>query len=165
MLFRSAVTQVADKASSGGETKFVGTFSGTISGTVTGRDSCSFSYTITGADARLRFEQLSDSAVKGIFEYQGPSSLTSSTCQFSAPPIPQFIGSTDLTGTPSNFGGRRTITPSAGSENNYIFQGSISGSSATGAFTYEQRSTNADGAGGTVTMVAIGTFPITFQKQ
>ena len=161
-----AATQVADKVSGGGEAKFAGTFSGTINGTVTGgNNNCSFTYTITGATARLRFEQFSDSAVKGVYEYDGPSSLTASTCQFSAPPIPQFIGSTEVTGTPANFGGKRTITPSAGTENNYIFQGSISGNTATGTFTYDQRSTNTDGAGGTVTMVAIGTFPITFQKQ
>jgi hypothetical protein len=159
-----AATQIADKL---GETNFTGTFSGTISGVLTSRgDNCSFTYTITGSNARLKFDQFSDSSVAGKFDYEGPSGLTSTTCSVITPPIPSFIGEVPLTGTPSNFGGRNTITaPGAGNvsgENTYIFQGSINGSTATGTFTYEQRSTNPVD---NINVTASGTFPITFTKQ
>lgn len=161
-----AATQLADKAG-GGATQFSGTFSGTITGVISSRaETCNFTYTISGAEAHLKFKDLSDTSANGMFEYSGPSSLTASTCVIGpAPLIPQFIGSTELTGTSGGFSGRRTISsPSAGitGDNNYIFQGSASGNTASGTFTYEQNSVN--GAEG-ITVKASGTFPITFQKQ
>ncbi len=159
-----AATQIADKVN--GAAKFDGSFSGTITGVIASRaETCSFTYTISGAEAHLKFRDFSDSSANGEFEYSGPSALTATTCAFGAPPIPQFIGSTDLTGTSSSFSGRRTISAPGGGitgDNNYIFQGSANGNTANGTFTYEQRSVNsADG----ITVTATGTFPITFQKQ
>jgi len=158
-----AATQIVDKF---GETTYTGTFSGTISGVLTSRgENCSFTYTISGSSARLKFDQFSDSSVAGKFDYEGPSTLTSTTCSVSTPPIPSFIGEVPLTGTPSNFGGRHTITaPSAEvtGENTYIFQGSANDSTATGTFTFEQLSTNPTAG---VNVTASGTFPIAFTKQ
>lgn len=159
-----AATQLVDKL---GETIYTGSFSGTISGVLTSRaENCAFTYTITGSSARLKFEEFSDSSVNGKFDYEGPNTLTSTTCNVSTPSIPSFIGEVPLTGTPSNFGGRHTINAPSGSdvsgENNYLFQGSANDSTATGTFTYEQHSTNPTAG---VNVTASGTFPITFTKK
>lgn len=165
-----AATQIADKAKGDGETEFMGTFSGTISGTLTSRgENCSFVYSITGATARLRFTTFTDSSVSGKYDYQGPSGASSSTCSPGAtPPIPQFIGEVEVTGSPSNFSGRNVIQAPAGGpsgQNVYSFQGSVSGNTATGTFTYEQSNSGDGGGGSVITVNATGTFPITFQKK
>jgi hypothetical protein len=157
-----AATQVLDKVK--GE-EFSGSFSGTIAGTsVTLRETCAFSYAVS-ARAHLKFDSLSDSGVSGKFEYEGTQSLTASTCQFT-PEIPNFIGEANpLSGPPTNISGRTTIVTSFGNasgENSYSFQGTVSGNSASGTFTYTQRnSAPADGA----VVMASGVFPISFQKQ
>jgi hypothetical protein len=145
---------------------FSGSFSGTISGVATfrsGAETCTFSYAVS-AEAHLKFDQLGDSGVNGKFEYEGTHSLAGSTCQVT-PQIPNFIGEANpLSGPPTNFNGRTTINTSStngSGENTYSFQGTVNGNSASGTFTYTQRSSAADG--GSIT--ASGTFPITFQKQ
>jgi hypothetical protein len=157
-----AATQIVDKVSGGGT--YGGRFSGTISGTsVGGPATCAFTYSVS-AEAFLKFKELSDSGVDGKFEYEGTQSLTSSTCQFT-PGIPNFIGEANpLSGPSSNFSGRTTINAGGGSvtgENTYEFQGSVTGDTASGTFTYTQRSSSPNGP----VITASGTFPITFQKQ
>jgi hypothetical protein len=48
----------------------------------------------------------------------------------------------------------------------YTFQGSASGTTASGTFTWDSRTFSpGDGVGGSVTITFSGTFPITFTKQ
>ncbi len=165
-----AATQIADKVGGNGGQQFNGTFSGTISGVMLSRggaDSCNFTYSVS-AEAHLKFEQVTDTSVNGKFDYAGTQSLTAATCS-NPPGIPSFIGEANpLSGAPSSFSGKTTITAPPGSvtgENTYAFQGSISGNTATGTFKYEQRSFSPGDGGGSVTVTASGTFPITFTKQ
>ena len=168
-----AATQIADNAS---ELKFSGTFSGTLTGSFisrNGADSCSFTRAVS-ASAQLKFDEQSDSSVRGKFEYDGGTgSFTSNTCgnPFT---MPNFIGQVDLTGSPSRFSGRQVINPPATSprpgetitgEHIYTFEGSISGDTATGTFKYEQKSLSTGGGGGDVQQFEIGMFTMTFQKS
>ena len=167
-----AATQIADKA---GELKFSGTFGGTITGSFLSRgglDSCTFTRTVT-ANARLKFDDHSDSSVRGAFDYDGTDTVTATNCPNGFTP-PQFIGQVDVSGAPSRFSGRNvfSVPPSSPrpgetitGEHTYTFEGSISGDSASGTFHYEQKSLSTGGSGGDVQQSAIGIFTITFQKS
>ncbi len=165
-----AAVEVAQKGG-GGETIFKGNFSGTVSGVMVSRgglDTCTFSYAVS-ADARLKFDEFTDSKVNGKFDYSGSQSLTSSTCN-PAPQIPTFIGEANpLTGSPSSFSGKTTVqAPTNGNitgSGDYTFQGSANGNAASGTFTWESRSFSPGDGGGSVTITFSGTFPINFTKQ
>jgi hypothetical protein len=167
-----AAAQIADNA---GELKFTGTFSGTITGSFLSRgglDSCTFTRTVT-ANARLKFDEHTESSARGAFDYDGTDTVTATNCPNGFTP-PQFIGQVDLSGSPSRFSGRNVFptppsSPRPGEtitgEHVYTFEGSISGDTATGTFKYEQTSLSTGGGGGDVQQSAIGIFTITFQKS
>lgn len=168
-----AATQIAERAS---ELRFSGTFSGTLTGNFisrNGADTCSFTRAVTGS-AHMKFEEHSDSSLRGKFEYDGGTgSLTSNTCGNTFT-MPNFVGEVGLSGSPSRFSGRQVINPPSTSprpgetitgEHIYTFEGSISGDTATGTFKYEQKSLATGGGGGDVQQFEVGTFTITFQKS
>jgi hypothetical protein len=164
-----AAAQLADQAATAGAvTEFTGSFSGTITGTVTGAlTNCSFTRSAS-AQARLHFDERSDTSVRGSFQYEGSDAFTSSNCPGSFPP-PPFVGRVDVTGTPSRFSGQNTFPipltdPTTSGEHIYSFEGSLNGDTATGTFKYEQKFVN-PGIAGPINTVSIGTFTITFQKS
>jgi hypothetical protein len=169
-----AATQIADKVG-GGETEFAGSFSGTIvgafSGGINGSANCNYTRSV-GATARLRFTASSDSSLTGRFEYSGTENSTTSNCPQGTPQAPQFIGQVDLSGSPSHFSGRNVFpAPSTvvngatiSGEHVYTFEGSVSGDTATGTFTFVETSLSVGSGGNEVRQSGNGSFTITFQK-
>jgi len=169
-----AAQQIGEKpeAAEAAEVRFTGSFSGSISGSIVsqgGMESCTFRRAVT-ATANIRFEQFSDSAVGGRFQFEGSDTVVASTC--AAPPsLATFIGQVDLTGSPARFSGRNSFPhsqPSGGSvqgENIYTFDGAVSGDIVTGTFTYEQKSFSPGDGGGSVQMIASGVFTVTLRKS
>jgi len=166
-----AAQQISEKAGDA-EVQFTGSFSGSITGSIIsqgGKESCTFRRAVS-ASANIKFEQFSDSAVRGRFQFEGSDTVAASTC--AAPPaLATFIGHVDLTGSPARFSGRNTFPhsqPSGGSvqgENIYTFDGAVSGDVVTGTFTYEQKSFSPGDGGGSVQMIASGTFAVTLRKS
>ncbi len=166
-----AATQIVDKATGA---EFTGSFSGNITGTIASRggaETCLFTRAVS-ATARIRFDDFSDSTVRGPFQYEGNETMVASTC--SGPPTPApFIGLVDLTGSPSRFGGRNAFPhqqpPASGGavqgENIYTFEGALSGDVVTGTFRYEERSSSAGDGGGSVQVLASGMFTVTLRKS
>jgi len=166
-----AAQQISQKAEAA-EVQFAGSFSGSITGSVIsqgGMESCTFRRAVT-ATADIKFEQFSDSAVRGAFRFEGSDTLVASTCA-APPPVPPLLGQVDLTGSPARFSGRNTFPhsqPSGGSvqgENIYTFDGAVSGDVVTGTFTYEQKSFSPGDGGGSVQVNATGTFTVTLRKS
>jgi len=163
-----AATQIAGKVA--GPDEYTGSFSGTITGSLTSAiNVCNYTKSVT-ATATLHFDE---GEGRGEFEYEGTETVTSSTCIGGTPTSPQFIGQVDLTGSASSFSGRNTFAgpPTANQFGGtitgahvYTFQGSISGDSASGVFTYEENSLST-GSGGGVTQLGTGNFSISFRKQ
>lgn len=168
-----AATQVLDKVA--GKQQYVGSFSGTISGTFTstftGPNSLNCSYTKSvAATGTLKFD---DGEGRGSFAYEGSETLASTNCPGGSAPIaPMFIGEVELTGSASSLSGRSVFpgppTPSNNGgtitgEHVYTFQGSISGDSASGVFTYEENSLSTGTT--TVKQLGTGTFNISMQKK
>jgi len=166
-----AAQQISEKAEAA-EVQFTGSFSGSIAGSIVsqgGRESCTFRRAVT-ATANIKFEQFSDSAVRGRFQHEGSDTVVASTC--AAPPsLATFIGQVDLTGSPARFSGRNSFPhsqPAGGSvqgENIYTFDGAVSGDIVTGTFTYEQNSFSPGDGGGSVQMIASGVFTVTLRKS
>lgn len=167
-----AASQIAGKEDGGGE--FTGTFSGTIAGTIQPANFAGCTYTRSvSASARLKFDEFSDSTVRGKFDYSGTDTVVSTTCNVT-PSVPPFLGEVEVTGSPSRFTGRNAFPTSAGigvdggsitGEAIYTFEGSISGNTATGTFKYEQKGTSVGGTSGGNQSLSTGTFTITLQKQ
>ncbi len=175
-----AASQLVDSSGGSGDSIFSGTISGSIvanPGNGGPTSTCSYVRSAS-ASAELKFEDFSDSSVRGKFAYEGTDTVTSTSCPTNStvPTPPSFIGQVDLTGTPSRFSGRNVFATPTGTgvdggtttgEHVYTFEGSISGNTATGTFRYEQKSQSAGGGGGggTVQQQAVGTFTITFTKS
>ncbi len=175
-----AASQLVDSSGGSGDSIFIGTISGSIvanPGNGGPTSTCSYVRSAS-ASAELKFEDFSDSSVRGKFAYEGTDTVTSTSCPTNStvPTPPSFIGQVDLTGTPSRFSGRNVFATPTGTgidggtitgEHVYTFEGSISGNTATGTFRYEQKSQSAGGGGGggTVQQQAVGTFTITFTKS
>ena len=165
-----AATQLVDKA---GEEKYAGQFSGQITGSfVSSFNTCNYVKSVT-ATATLKFKDHSDTSVRGAFQYEGTETTVSTTCAGGTPTTPQFIGQVDLSGSPSNFSGRNVFPGPPATVNGatitgehvYTFQGSLSGDTATGVFTYEENSFSTGGGGSDVRQLGTGSFTITFTKQ
>jgi hypothetical protein len=166
-----AATQLVDKV--GGGSDFTGSFTGTITGTFTGGGNCTYSRSVS-ATAKLRFDEHTDSAVRGHFEFTGTQALIAAGCPMPTPP--DFSGGVMLSGSPASFSGRNagpqitnTSTGQAGEtitgSHTYTFEGSINGETATGTFRYEERSVSTGGRAGQIDQLGVGTFSITFQKS
>lgn len=171
-----AASQVAGDG--GGSKIYRGSFAGSINGTVVNSPSsggagvtCTYTRSVS-ATATLRFQD--EAAGRGRFEYEGSDVIVSTNCPGAgAPTPPQFIGHVDVSGSASRFTGRNqfAIPSSTGldgspitGEHIYTFDGALSGESATGTFTYEQKSQSA-GTSGQIQQRAIGTFTISFTKS
>ena len=163
-----AATQIAEKSEdAAAETRdFTGSFSGTITGIVSSAlTNCGFTRA-AAAQARLHFDEHTESSVRGTFSYEGSDTVTSNTCPAGVTP-PQFIGRVDFTGTPSRFSGQNNFavqSAEAPGEHVYQFEGSLSGETATGTFKYEQKFAT-QGSAGPINTVATGSFTITFRRQ
>lgn len=161
-----AATQVVGKEEDGkSERHFTGSFSGTTTETVTNRNgSCVITRLVSG-DAELDVRG-DDVNVSGEFRSHGTQTVTATTCA-AVNQSGIFGGTTSVSGPSSAIRGTSTgsnTQPGQSGETitgtfTHTFEGSINGSTATGTYRFESRSTATGGAGGSVD----STFtPVTF---
>jgi hypothetical protein len=166
-----AATQLGDKQG-GGESRFEGTLTGTLNGTFSSSaQSCTYSRSINGT-ARLKFRDFSDSNANGEFEWEGTSTLISATCPDQRPT--DFRGALPVSGSPASISGNQTVAgpPGTGQTGETItgqttltFQGSTSGDTASGTFTFRESSVARGGnLIAEVNQLGTATFSITFRK-